>query len=59
MEGFVWSEQETNAQFAAEINDDLGLQLPWDEYASGFMQDFVPTPAGVYPQAPWTQFNNG
>ena len=44
-EAFLWPHPPTDMLFAPEISDELGLQLPWDEYASQFSQDVASTGA--------------
>src|SRR5699024_5690012 len=38
-ETFLWPHPPADVLFAPEISDELGLQLPWDEYATQFSQD--------------------
>lgn len=42
-ETFLWSQPQTDLLFAPEISDELGMQLPWDEYVSQFAQDVAST----------------
>lgn len=41
-ETFLWSQPQADLLFAPEISDELGMQLPWDEYVSQFAQDVTP-----------------
>lgn len=38
-ESFLWPHPPADMLFAPEISDELGLALPWDEYAAQFAQD--------------------
>ena len=43
-QGSLWSQPQLGMLLAPEISDELGLQLPWDDYVSQFTQD-VESPA--------------
>lgn len=49
-EGHLWP-QPTDVLFAPEISDELGWQLPWDEYVSQFTGDVAA--AGSCGRVPW------
>ncbi|MBE3045473.1 hypothetical protein IMZ48_23590 [Candidatus Bathyarchaeota archaeon] len=49
-ERFLWPQQ-TDMLFAPEISDELGMQLPWDEYVSQFTED-------VHSRMPWDSLNS-
>lgn len=54
-ESFLWPHPPPDVLFAPEISDELGLQLPWDDYASQFTQDVAS--AGTCSRVPWNPLN--
>lgn len=60
-ETFLWPQAQSDMLFAPEISDELGMQLPWDEYVSQFAQDVAST--GTLDRVSWDPmdgtFNSG